>query len=260
MKTLILSKEQIQQLVSDNKYEIDPKIRLLSRCIDGRYQDDIQLSPLALPGADAGEMAIILATANSFGFEIDEEKAFDVLTEVVGGIRNLHFHTDNNNENDPLGGCGYFKQINSDLKTFNIEEGQINFIHGKINSAALQGAKNDILEGEHLCGAILQIKGNWNIYPCYVLQTVEGTRRVGFFEFHQTLVDFRHRILAKKLIENNVVKLYKDCDDEYLFQAITETTENHFYETVRRLAPNLPIYSIVFKDDGRYDIEELGRV
>lgn len=260
MKTFILSKEQIQQLISDNKYRIDPKTQLLSRCIDDRYQDDVGLSPLALPGADAGELAIIFATANSFGFEIDEKKAFDVLTEIVGGLKNLHFHTDSKNENDPLVGCGYFKQISLDLKTYNLEEKQIDFIHGMVNSAALQGARDDILEGEHLRGAILQISGNWNIYPCYVLQTADGTKRVEFFEFHQTLVDFRHKLIAKKLIVNNAVKLYKDCDDEYLYQAISETTEQHFFETVKRLAPGLPIYSVVFKEDGQFKLEGIGKI
>lgn len=260
MRNKILTKEQISKLVLDNKYKIDPQTQFFSRCIDDRYQDDIKLSPLALPGADAGQLAIIMATGNSYGLEIDENKTFEVLVRVLGGIKNLHFHTDSRNETDPLGGCGYFNQIKKDPLIYNLEEEQVNFIHGKANSAAIQGATDDVLEGDHLVGAILQIRGNWNIFPCYAIETVDGVRRIEFFNLHQTLIDKRHRVLAKELVDEGAVRLYQGCDHEYFYQALCETTEKHFFETARRLASGLPIYSVEFKDNGSYDIDEQGRL
>jgi hypothetical protein len=260
MKPLILSKEQIHKLVSENRYRVDPKNAFLSRCIDERYQDELKLSPLALPGADAGELALLFATANKFGFEINEEKAYYALVDVVDGIKNLHFHTSKEHESDPVGGCGHFQQLSLDPESYHLGKEQVKFIKIKVKNSVLLGAEDVVLVGEHLRGAVLQIHGDYAVYPAYAMETEEGRERVEFFEFHETLVGRRHRVLAKKLIETQAVKLFEGCDEEYLYEVLTETTDEHFYETVKRLAPGIPMYEIAFKENGGFKIEEMGRI
>ncbi len=260
MKTPILSKEQIHTLISENRYRVDPKTKFLSRCIDERYQDDLKLSPLALPGADAGELALLFAAANEFGFEINEEKAYHVLIDVVGGVKNLHFHTSKKHESDPVGGCGHFQQLSLDPEAYHLEKKQVDFIRIKAKNSVLLGAEDEVLFGEHLRGAVLQVRGDYAVYPAYAMETERGRARIEFFEYHETLVGERHKILAKKLIQEGAVKLFDGCDEEYLYEALCETTDSHFFETVRRLAAGIPIYEVTFKENGGFGIEEIGRI
>lgn len=94
MPKLLLNEEQVAKLVLANKYRIDERTEFLSRCIDGRYQNEKGLPALAMPGADAGELAVILAMANIYGLEVTREKVFKCLVDIVGGIKNLRLHTD----------------------------------------------------------------------------------------------------------------------------------------------------------------------
>lgn len=261
MKYHILSPEQINNLVLDNRYKIDPTEKLLSRCIDDRYQEDVGLHPLALPGADAGELALIFATANSYGLEVDQEKVFISLVEVVGGEEHFHFHTDNHHSfKDPAAGCGHFSQMSSDPKSYSLEQKDIEFIKEKLKLLLKDGVEEEVLFGEHYIGAVLIIRGQYNIYPCYVLEGVGAKKRVEFLLHHQTMVDERHKVLAKKLVENKVVALPSGCDEEYLYEALSETSENHLMETVKRLAMGLPIYQVIFNEEGEFKIEEMGKV
>ncbi len=261
MEKLKLNKQQVYDLTVDNRYKIDPARKFLSRCIDGRYENSENLPPLAIPGADAGEMAIILATANDYGFEVDREKAFRALIDVIGGMRNLQFHTDNHAEaGATLGGCGHLKQMSLDPEAYSLKPDQVEFVKEKFDQAKKQGAEEVVLTGEHLEGAVLQVKGPFSITPRSSLETKEGKKPVEVFVFHASLVDERHRALADKLIESGAVKLYQGQDGEYLYQVISETTEDHLMETAKRLAKGLPIYEVVFRNDGSFEIREMGEV
>ena len=261
MKYHVLSLDQINELVMDNRYKIDPKEKLLSRCIDDRYQEDVGLHPLAIPGADVGELALIFATANSYGLEINQEKAFSTLVEVIGGEEHFHFHTDNlHSFKNPAGGYGHFSQISNDPKSYSLEPKDIEFIKAKLQLLLKEGVEEEVLFGEHYIGAVLIIRGQYNIYPCYVLEGVGAKKRMEFLVYHQTTIDERHKILAKKLIENQVIILPDGCDEEYLYEALSETSENHLMETIKRLAMGLPIYQVTFKEKGGFSILERGKV
>ncbi len=273
MTKIILDKNQINELILINKYKIDPNSKFISRCIDGRYDKEFriknlelrmskrQLLALAIPGADAGEMALVFATVNNYGLEMDMEKVWQTLVKVVGGEKNLRFHTDSHADaNKILAGCGHIKQINLDPKAYNLEPNQINFIQTKFQKAKERGAKETVLHGEHNEGAVVMIKGNWGIYPQSQMVIAAAERLIQIFIYHQTLVDERHKILAKKLIDNEAIRASFEFNDEYLYQALSETGENHLMETVKRLAKGLPIYQITFKDNGEFKIGEMGKV
>jgi len=287
MKKIILSVEQVRELIIKNRYRVDDMTKFLSRCIDGRYQNKLKtqnskvktttqnsktaetnLPALAFPGGDVGEMALIMATANSYGFEVDGEKVYKTLNEVIGGEENFGFHTDRHampagrqGDAKAASGCGHWKQINLDPKAYSLEKAQIDFIQKKLNGLKKNKKIDEIiLEGEHLEGAILLVRGNWGILPRYKIETDGGSQETQVFIYHQSLVDERHQTLCSAWLRQKAVKLYNGCDQDYLYEALSEMAENHLMETAKRLAKGLPIYAIVFEDDGEFEIKEMGTV
>lgn len=256
MNKIILTQDNIREIVADNKYKVEEKTKYISRCIDGRYENSKDLPVLAFPGADVGELALILATANSYGFEINVEKTFKSLVKVVGGENNFRLHTDSHGDkNIRASGCGHWKQINLDPKAYNLNEDQIKLIQDKLTIG-----QSVTLNGEHLEGAVLIVKGDYGILPQLSLYTDQGKKQVQVFVYHQTLVDERHRLLAKELIKNKAVIFKNGEDEDWLYNALSDTAENHLMETAKRLAKGLPIYSVVFKEDGSFKIEQQGIV
>jgi len=109
-------------------------------------------------------------------------------------------------------------------------------------------------------GAVLQIKGDYSIKPEFSMKTKEGFVAGELFVFHETVTNNNHKILAKKLIEKKAVELFPGCDEEYLYQAISEVTETQFYETLRKVATELPIFHVSFDTDGTFSIKEMGSI
>lgn len=261
MDKIILTKEQVQELVYENKYPVTEKNKFLSRCIDGRYPNKKDLPPLAFPGADAGDLALIFATANSFGFTVNQQKTLDTFIEVIGGEKNFQFHSDHHGDkNIPASGCGHMKQMNLDPQAYFMEKEQLVFIADSLNKLKKQGAVETILEGDHAEGALLQVSGDYSVYPRFTMDTGEGKITSEVFVYQTTLVNKRHSELAKKLIENKAIKLFPGTDIEYLYQAFAEMSDNHLFETAKRLAKGLPIYTVKFSDDGTFKVEEADKV
>ncbi len=278
MSKIILNKQQVADLVLANRYLLSGN-KFLSRCIDGRYEEKLKtqmsnskinnysLPALALPGADLGQLALIFATGNAFGFAVNREKAFKALVKIIGGEENFHFHTDDYHfqKNNRLSlsnflGCGHWQQIQLDPKTYNLEDDDIQFINSILTAVAKKIEKPVILEGDHQEGAILIVKGVYGIYPKFFITTEEGRKSVQVFIYHKTFIDERHRLLVKTLIEEKAVELYPGCDEEYLYQVLSEEGENHFFETIKRLAKSLPLFQVEFKEGGSFNLEEKGEV
>jgi len=260
MQKTRLDFEQINELVTDNKYSVDIETKFLSRCIDGRYQNDKNLPALALPGADAGELALILATARSFAFKVDPELAYKSLVEVVGGEKNLRFHTDNHHEG-VIAGCGHITQETATPQDYNLTEEEINFVKEKSGQTIKAGAEEIILEGDHREAAVVFIRGNYGIYPQYILATENGGKiPVQIFIYHRSLVNERHRALASALLRNRAVELPGGTGEEYLYEALSDTSDVHLMETAKCLAKGLPIYQVNFDENEEFKIEEQGRV
>ncbi len=279
MKKLILSKEQVYELITANRYRVNPQERFLSRCIDGRYDNNIknqiskikstdqksdikkQLPALAFPGADVGQLATILAAGSGFGFAVDGKNALKALLETVGGVSNFGFHTDRHGDKKRVAsGCGHWKQINLDPAAYSLEKAQIDFVQNQLTQLKNKGAEEIILEGDHHEGAVLMVKGNWGILPRFIIETDGGNLETQVFIYHQSLVDARHRALAIALLHQKAVALPSGCDEDYLYHTLSETAENHLMETAKRLAKGLPIFQVKFEEDGTFALGEVGKV
>lgn len=260
MQKFTLSKEQMTDLVLENTYTA--KNGLLSRCIDGRYDNSDDLPALAIPGADAGELGAIFAMANTFGYALDMQKALDALVEVVGGVKNIRFHTDLHAEAGKiLAGCGHIKQEGLDTESYNLTKEQLEFIKSSFDVLKKQGAQEEMLHGDHQESAALFIKGPYGVMPQFALGREDGGRNVQIFVFHRTLADLRHRLLAKKLIETKAIDLSVGLDEEAVFLALSDTMEDQLMETVKRLALGLPIFEVAFLGgEKEFKLEDMGFV
>jgi hypothetical protein len=256
-----LTSGEVQALVKDNQYKINEKTKYLSRCIDGRYENSPDLPALGLPGADAGDLAALYATANIYGFTVDTEKALKTLLEIVGGPEHFSFHTDaRSHDPAPTSGDGHFKKIRQDPEAYNLTPDQLHTITKQIEKLEKKGAKETVLHGDHREGALLLIKGNCGVLPKYTLQTDNGSMNVEVFVFHAGLVNERHKAWAQKLVEEKAVELVEKLDEEYLYEVLSTTTDDHLFETANRLAKTLPIYEVTFKDFDNFVVEERGSI
>lgn len=260
MDKILLTKEQVFELVLENKYKVKNENRLLSRCIDGRYENSDDLPPLGLPGADIGELVLVVSAANTFGFEVEIKKIYEAVLDVVGAVMNFQMHTDHHGDSKiTASGCGHWKQIKLDPTAYHITQDQLVELEESIEGARKKGAQEVVLNGEHREAAVLQVRGNYSVKTRYFLEAGSGTKEVEVFVYHESLVKERHRKLAEVLIANRAVKLYNGLDADYLYDVLSDTTEDHLFETVKRLAGGLPVYNVTFKDDEIFDVEEMGR-
>jgi len=247
---LILSKDQVYEIVSANKYPVSDAGKCISRCSEGQYADSHNLPFLAIPGADLGDLALLRAAGNTYGFDVDLKKVYEVIAELAGGRNNFQVHVE----------CGHMKQVILDPGAYHLTQNDVTNLEEIAEEAKKNGATEVKLEGDHLEGAIVQIQGPYSLKTRYFLKTDVGTHEVEIFVFHETLVNERHRALAKKLVAEKAVTLFNGLDEEYLYEVLSDTTEDHLMETARRLAKGLPLYLAVFDADGTFELTEMGKV
>lgn len=182
MEKIILTKEQVIDLVFHNKYKIDEKEKL----------------------TNINELPVIVSAGENYGFEIDQEKTVKIVKKIVGRT--------------------------------------------KVN------------QNEFFSGAILQVRGNYSIPSMFSFTMMEENLQGKLFIFHATIADKTHRIIAKKLIEEEAVKLFPGTDEEYLYEILSEATEDYLFETLKKLVKGLPIFLVDFKEDGSFKVEEMGEI
>lgn len=94
MQRRVLTENEVEKFVLENLYRVKKGKEFLSRCIDGRYDKTADLAPCAKPGADIGELMIVLAVNRECGLEIKTEDVFKAVVKTVGRYKNFKFHTD----------------------------------------------------------------------------------------------------------------------------------------------------------------------
>lgn len=246
-----LSKEQVYEIVSENQYSF-PEFKFRGRCFSGEFKNSFHLPALALPGGDLGELAILLSTAVSYGFEININKAAEELFQLTGGNE----HLSSSIAKSELSSCAYFKHLFSNTASYNLNEESLEIFYKQVKHFLpdFQVPKDRSYTHEH---AVLILEASQGLYPQYTLETYEGSFESRILVFHKTLVDLRHKELSRKLVEKKIVTLYDDLDADYLYEVLSETAETHLYETIRFIDPKLPIYSVTIDAEGDISVELL---
>jgi len=274
-----LTIEEVEELVRENRYPVNEKHWFLSRCIDGRYERKVQsskfkvqsLEPLAKPGADIGDLMIVFVANREYDLRIKPEKIFEALLKTVGSWKNLRFQTDEHSklkvkseklkvDYSEFLGCGHFKQATEDPSAYGLVEEEIKAINGFLTKAIKKEAKCEILQGEHLEGAVVMVKGeDWSIAPKLMANNLTikqfSNETIEVFIYQKTLDNKRRRILAKNLLP--YVKTSFSVDEEYLYQILSQVSDNQLLETVNRLAKDLPAYEVEFEEGGEFEIKQL---
>lgn len=279
MTKFVLNKQQVSQLIFENKYPVGEEFQFLSRCFEGNYPKKENLPALAFPGGDLGELALIFSTANTYGFKVDREKTYQTLIKIISKEKFFHYHVSLDEKeflnlqknqivdltNHIISGCLHTTAFFKNPKTYNLEEEDLQFLKEKIQYLIKKNISPFGFRKETEEAAVLIIYGkNWSIYPQHFLKiSLEGEEKllpVSVFVFHQSLIDERHKLLSQKLIEEKAVELYPGCDKDYLYQVISAETENHLFESLKFKNEKLPVFKVEFKNEGSFVVDEMGNI
>ena len=250
-----LDAHHIEELVRRNCYDLDPNSLQESRCICGIYENSSNLPALAIPGGDLGEIAIALASAYSFGFEISYKGLQDSLKEIIGNKNRIKSIL--NYGHDPYL-CPYLRALNKYPQQYGFGDEAKEQFNELIRDF---GISKDRLIIEPFKSkneqALIILQGSKGIYPRYVFETDYGRWESSVLIYQKTLVNLRHKALSKKLVEKRDVKLFKGLDEEYLYEVISEMTDTHLFETLQHIDSALPIYSVTVPENNDIDIKKL---
>lgn len=252
-----LSTQTLNQWITDNKYQVPVEVSTVSRCIDGRYPKGAQLAPLAIPGADVGQMAIILSAAYTYGFEVDIEGAYEVLSTLSGPAQQA------SSEQSPdraltkrsyCAGCGHVQLLKKYPTTYHIDPDQLD---RAIACFTDHPTLPDVVLGRHHETAVVVIRGSsrWSVY------SQDGA--LSAFVAHKALVDARHKILSDMLIAKNAVYVQKPVvmfEPETLYEYLSSVYDEHLTATLAYLAVRLPLYYVTMHDDGSFAVESRGEI
>lgn len=258
MRSLIQS--EVESYIYNNKYSPNIDSIFRSRCIDGRYPNSIETPALAVPGADTGALAFLYAAANTCGFQVDPDRSFAALNKIIGGVKNFSFHTDSRSYKLGETGCGHIKCMTNSQEAYSLTDVDMQVLNRQLEFARQNGATETILQGDHQEAAVLQIKGKWGVQPQGYFESERGPLGIQVFVFHSSLVDSRNKEWARLLVENKAVELPDGLDEEYLYQMISSTAEDHLMETAGKLAKGLPMFEVVFDESGNFSVESLGNI
>lgn len=161
---------------------------------------------------------------------------------------------------DELLGCGHFKQAAKNPKAYGLTGEEIEKINKFLEKALKKGAECVTLKGEHEEGAVLVVKADdWSIAPKLVSENVTGEQfgsgAIEVFVYQKTLDDQRRRALAKNLLSliNPSIKF----DQEYLYEILSQVSDNHLFETLQRLAKDLPTFEVKFERRGDFEVKKI---
>jgi hypothetical protein len=244
-----LTKEQLFQLVVENTYEITPEIQYAVRCVDGNYPNDKDLPAVTFPGGDLGMLAMIYASAQSYGFEIDSNKVINTLLEISGGIENFSCYKSLNpsalSETIP-----FYADVELDDS---LQESLIQV------TEEVQKKSRSLHErpAESAENALITIKGTAGLYPQATLDTEYGTKQIQVYVQQQTLLDARNKRLAQLLLQTNAITLFEGCDQEYLYEVLSEMSDYCFYYGLQKEIKQIPLYTVHFTDLAHFEIQEM---
>jgi hypothetical protein len=249
--------EYLNELLTNNRYPVNSEKSLISRDICGKYTNQVDLPALSVPGGDLGELIVILAAANSYGYEVKLDTYLPILIELIGGEMNFSYHNEGKNTPNLANiSCNYIEQICQKFSEYSLTQENITAIEQKLSTIKTDHPSkypqiDDVSEE-----AVLIINGPYGVYPRFSFQTDNGIVSGSLYIFHRSLADARHKALAKKLFESKAVSLFEGCDEEYLYHTLTETMDTHFFQTISMVTKELPIYTVTFANDGSFTIAQ----
>jgi hypothetical protein len=216
-----LTSDQIEELVSNNLYTYKGN-PYIARCFHSDYANSPNLPALSLPGGDIGEIAILIAASLTAGFTINLGKAVNTLYELIEA-----YDIDQKAQNELV-------ELKKTLGP-----------SGKSKSTYTQSELN----------ACVMIEADYGLFPHYAFNSTEGGMNANILIFQKTFINRRHRKLCKLWVANGSVELFAGLDSDYLYEIISEITENHLFQTLKLSYSNLPLYFASVSPDKKIHIQ-----
>lgn len=246
--------EQVEKFVDSNKFPIT-STNLQSRCVDGRpaLEEQAEKIPaISKPGADVGDLMIVLGALNELGLKIEPAKALEIILETNGGLKNFKFHTDSKAEEKQVGaglGCGHINKATIDPEDYHLTPEQTQFIKSTLPDLLDKGAKQVVLHGDHkeqFVGVVQSEKFGVRPYN-------DETQA---FIYQETLHQQQLDKLAKPLSEYLVAQ-GQEIEEAQLRLTLDKIFAKQLGATLSRIADGLPIYKVQINDLGEVKVENL---
>ena len=208
-----------------------------SRCVDGRYDKKDGMPECSLPGADAGKLLVAFGALNKLGIDINQtiaEKVVEKLLNILGGASNFHFHTDDHNMGEVAQGCGHIKWATNSPEEYGITT-EIAILTKKIlEKLKMEGAQEEILNGDHQEKAILVVEGEKGVAP----KNEEGNQ---VFVYQKTMAEKTIADFANTLVE---IDELTEIDSAKLIEMMNGVAGQQMQATIGHIAKGLPVYSV----------------
>ncbi len=242
--------EEAQTFVEMSSKPIDDTNRY-GRCVDGRYENIQNCPMIAKPGGDVGDVMVAFAALNLLQLSLPSETVFSSVLEVVGGVKNFNFHTDDHSEPSDVGfGCGHFRLAKENPQDYGVTAEQMEFIAAQLPAMVEQGAHQEVLHGDHAEEAVIVVDSQTHgVLP---LIRLGPTMREAFIyqkTFHTQQLDRLSQILQEALATAGQV-----VEEPQIRKAIEDAFGKQLTETLKRLAKGLPVYTAMIDSDGGVSI------
>ncbi len=248
-----LNKSEVFRLVAENLYRPDPTLLHAVRCIDSDYEPDSQLAPISYPGGDFGILGLIYASGQAYGFEIDHSRVFEILLGISGGVEQFSCcqASDENGDTDISTYLPFASNVDFDDEIITILKQQYETVRSSstmVHSSYHQGSE----------GAIVTVKGPYAVAP-FVQLADENGRLVPMrvYCLQKTFLSDHIRTIADRFTEEGVVTLYPGCDQEYLYEVLSEMVDTCFYSSLQTEFKIIPIFTVEITDDASITVTEV---
>lgn len=248
-----ITTQSISRWVNTNRFEVAVDERFIARCIDGRYPHAKDVAPLAYPGADVGQVLVVMAAAHTYGFVVSAGEVFDVLKKLEGGVGRIHDHTDELHTTSYCAGCGHVQLVRKYPKMYGLTKASCD----EVLDVFAHMVHPDVLTGVHHESAVIVATGSqkWSIYS--------QDDSMSVFVVHKALTDARHRALAKIMVGSGILRVptsQSKLDEETVYEYLSAVFDDHLIATSAHLATGLPQFVAKFTDGGEVVISDGGVV
>jgi len=127
----------------------------------------------------------------------------------------------------------------------------------EVDKSLLSGTDSSFNKYKDEYSALLLVTGKYSVSPDYLVEIENKNIKTRVLVVQQSQESFRLRTIAKKLVSEKLVTLYAGCDEEWLYESLSDTQESLMYENLQKDLPEIPIFAIKFDESGDFKVEEL---
>lgn len=235
MANYIIQKEQLYDSIKESTFLLPDTLTV--RASESSDPQEIEHT-VVVPGGLLGILSIWLAASTAYGFQIDPSKITKTLMEIT--TQKIESSSQ------------YLSMLKEQQNNLNISDEHMEFLEASSSFLPQVSTRFE--------GGIFLVKGSSNIKPTMSITTDTGKLHVFVYIFHQTQLNTLNRLLAKQCLENGAISLFDGQDEEYLYEVVSDTADEFFYESIRYFCKGLPLFLLQYKDEGSFETTEQGLV